>query len=578
MRKYFDDTERAILESISKENLDMVLKKFDTIDRLSGSAGELEALRFLQDKLDEYGVPYHEYVFDSYLSDPKGATLSVLLPDGKTLDIPAKTRAFSGNCPEGVTGELVYATGKGGIDFDTAAQIDWTREQVEGKIIVSEGGGPQHMDRAMELGAIALIHVWPSKEDVIHEMTASPVWGTPTPETQRLLPTIPEVSVKNADGEKLIKMAQSGKTMVRLSACTDSGVRKLHLAVAEIPGQSDDYVLLSGHLDSWYVGITDNAVGNALCLELARLFHEHRGELKRGIRIAWWPGHSNGRYAGSTYYCDREFESLRKHCVAYINADSPGSRFGVIPLVRSTLSEKPGYFEDAVRDVAEAEPVWDFPIRAGDNSMWGAFIPFHLMLRDRPDAAHADAKVGGSGGGWWWHSEQDTYDKADLDLLVRDSRIFASFALRIMQSDLLPVDLSAMAAKMLEILHSYEANLCDAFDLSTVITKAESLRKAADRLAKAPCGDNAARNALLKSAAGRLNALMYTTVSPYCHDVAYDLKPFHNFYRVGGITRENTSPAWVVFHQTDFLRQVNRFRTEVDQVIEEIERHLSQAQ
>ena len=88
MRKYFDDTERAILESISKENLDMVLKKFDTIDRLSGSAGELEALRFLQGKLDEYGVPYREYVFDSYLSDPKGATLSVLLPDGKTLDIP----------------------------------------------------------------------------------------------------------------------------------------------------------------------------------------------------------------------------------------------------------------------------------------------------------------------------------------------------------------------------------------------------------------------------------------------------------------------------------------------------------
>ena len=42
------------------------------------------------------------------------------------------------------------------------------------------------------------------------------------------------------------------------------------------------------------------------------------------------------------------------YCVAYINADSPGSRFGVIPLVRSTLSEKPGYFEDAVRDVAGA--------------------------------------------------------------------------------------------------------------------------------------------------------------------------------------------------------------------------------
>lgn len=574
MPKYFDETEKRILESISKENLDMVLRKFDTIDRLSGSAGELEAMRYIMAKLDEYGVPYREYVFESYLSDPKGASLSVLLEDGTTLDLPTKTRAFSGNCPEGVTGELVYAPAKGGISFDTA-QIDWTREQVEGKIIISEGGGPQHVDKAAQLGAIALIHAWPSDEDVIHEMTSSPVWGTPTPETRRLLPPLPEVSVKHSDGVKLIEMAQKGKVTVRVCTRTDAGVRTLHLPVAEIPGQSEDYVLLSGHLDSWYVGITDNAVGNALCLELARLFHENRGSLKRGIRIAWWPGHSNGRYAGSTFYCDQEFESLRKHCVAYINADSPGSRFGVIPLVRSTLSEKSGYFEDAVRDVAGAEPQWDLPIRAGDNSMWGAYIPFHLMLRDKPDAGHDSAKVGGSGGGWWWHSEQDTYDKADLDLLVRDSRIFAAFALRIMQSDVLPVDLCAMTGKMLGYLRCYAKDMSEPFDLSAVLAKAEALEQAAVRLSQAPCRDAAALNALYKSAAGRLNALMYTCVSPYEQDVAYDLKPFHRFYRVRGVTRENTSGEWIVFYLTDFRRQVNRFKTEVDQVLAEIETYLS---
>lgn len=574
MPKYFDEAERAILESISTEKLDMVLKKFDTIDRLSGSAGELESQRYIMDKLKEYGVPYREYVFESYLSDPKGASLTVLREDGTTLDVPAKTRAFSADCPEGVTGELVYATAKGGIAFDTA-QINWTREQVEGKIIISEGGGPQHMDKAAELGAIALIHVWPSPEDVIHEMTASPVWGAPTPETLRLLPPIPEVSVKNSDGLKLIEMAKQGTVRVRLCAHTDAGVRVLHLPVAEIPGQSDDFVLLAGHIDSWYVGITDNAVGNALCLELARTFYENRDKLKRGIRIAWWPGHSNGRYAGSTFYCDQEFESLRKHCVAYINSDSPGSRFGVIPLVRSTLSEKPGYFEDAVRDVAEAEPVWDFPIRAGDNSMWGAFIPFHLMLRDKPDPEHAGAQVGGSGGGWWWHSEQDTYDKADLQLLLRDSRIFASFALRIMQSDVLPVDLVSMSKRMLGILRDYAKDLSDDFDLSAVLGRAEALQAACERLAQAPCTDADALNRLYKAAAGRLNALMYTTVSPYYQDVAYDLKPFHRFYRVRGVTRENTSGEWIVFYQTDFRRQVNRFLTEVDCVLCEIDDYLA---
>ena len=132
--------------------------------------------------------------------------------------------------------------------------------------------------------------------------------------------------------------------------------------------------------------------------------------------------------------------------------------------------------------------------------------------------------------------------------------------------------------KMLEILRGYETDLCDAFDLSSVISKAEELRQAAEQVALKGAADSEALNALYKTAAGRLNALMYTTVSPYYQDVAYDLKAFHGFYRVCGITRENTSPEWIVFHQTDFLRQVNRFRTEVDQVIEEIERHLSQAQ
>ena len=68
---------------------------------------------------------------------------------------------------------------------------------------------------------------------------------------------------------------------------------------------------------------------------------------------------------------------------------------------------------------------------------------------------------------------------------------------------------------------------------------------------------------------------MYTCVSPYEQDVAYDLKPFHRFYRVRGVTRENTSGEWIVFYLTDFRRQVNRFKTEVDQVLAEIETYLS---
>lgn len=569
MPKYFDQTEKQILEAIDTENLDMVLRKFDTIDRLSGSVGELQAIRYITEKLEDYGIPYQEYVFESYLSNPISASLTVFLDDGSKKDIPAKTRAFSANCPEGLTGELVYAPAKGGITFDTV-QINWTREQVEGKIIISEGGGTEHMDKAAELGALALVHVWPSAEDVIHEMTASAIWGTPTPETARFLPVIPEVSIKNSDGTGLIEMAKTRKVLVHLTAVTESGVYTMHMPVAEIKGKTDDYVLLAGHIDSWYVGITDNAVGNALCLELARVFYERRNQLKRSIKIAWWPGHSNGRYAGSTFYCDKEFENLREHCVAYLNADSPGSRFGVIPLVRSTLSEKKGFFQDTVRDITGLDPQWDYPIRGGDNSMWGAFVPFHVMLRDKPDPQHADAQVGGSGGGWWWHTEEDTYDKADLQLLLRDSKVFASFALRIMQSDILPVDIEVMAGKMIELLQEYQRDMSEDFDLTPVIERTGLLKSSAEMLNSMKVKEAASFNQFLKHAAGRLNALMYTQVSPYYQDVAFDLKPFHGFYRVCGVNRENRTDQEIVFLKTDFQRQVNRFLTEVGCVITKI--------
>ena len=70
--------------------------------------------------------------------------------------------------------------------------------------------------------------------------------------------------------------------------------------MAEIKGTSrpDEFVLFHGHLDSWHVGIGDNATGDATLLEIARVFDANRDKLARSLRIAWWSGHSHGRYAG----------------------------------------------------------------------------------------------------------------------------------------------------------------------------------------------------------------------------------------------------------------------------------------
>ena len=63
-------------------------------------------------------------------------------------------------------------------------------------------------------------------------------------------------------------------------------------------------MLVHGHYDSWDVGVGDNATGDATLLEIARVLWKNREKLKRSVRIAWWPGHSTGRYAGSTWFAD----------------------------------------------------------------------------------------------------------------------------------------------------------------------------------------------------------------------------------------------------------------------------------
>ena len=48
--------------------------------------------------------------------------------------------------------------------------------------------------------------------------------------------------------------------------------------------------------------------------------------MRRGIRFAFWSGHSQGRYAGSAWYADHAWRELHQRCVVHLNVDSTGAR------------------------------------------------------------------------------------------------------------------------------------------------------------------------------------------------------------------------------------------------------------
>jgi len=162
--------------------------------------------------------------------------------------------------------------------------------------------------------------------DYTHETSVSPLWGPPTRDTVHLLPRTPSFSVNRPTGAHLKELLANGPVRVRGWSQVTTGWRKIPLLVGDLPGQiePDRFVLLSSHLDSWHYGAMDNGSANATMLEVLRILSSQ--PRRRSVRIAFWSGHSHGRFSGSAWYADHMFEELRARCVGYLNIDQPGAR------------------------------------------------------------------------------------------------------------------------------------------------------------------------------------------------------------------------------------------------------------
>ena len=97
------------------------------------------------------------------------------------------------------------------------------------------------------------------------------------------------------------------------------------MPVADIPGESPYFVLLGAHYCTWAAGATDNIAAVVMLVELARFFAAGKRP-RHGLRFAFWTGHEQGGYAGSSWYADTHWAELRDHAIAYFNVDIIGVR------------------------------------------------------------------------------------------------------------------------------------------------------------------------------------------------------------------------------------------------------------
>jgi N-acetylated-alpha-linked acidic dipeptidase len=580
----------AVRAAVDRDRLAAHLEYFAGVDRTSGTPGEREAVEYLVRTLAGYGVATEVREFQGYISWPGPATLEILSPD--RLSIPCRTRSFGQSTPPGgVDLDLAFVDvarelERGAMIFSHRANAaDYTGRDVRGAAVVTPDGGPDGVRRAQEQGAAAHIHLWTSDEPHIHEMIVTPIWGTPTPESVATIPQIPALSVTNADGLRLKALCAAGPVRARLTAEVDTGWRPQPVTLAMIPGKSDQYLLVGAHLDSWYVGVTDNATGNAALLEMARVLSGHRDQLERGVVFAWWPGHSTGRYAGSTWFADSNFEDLRARCVGYLNIDSPGIRDAAVWDCRYTMGEAEAFMEELVREVSGQAANPRRPLKAGDQSFWGVGVTSLGAFRMLP-VEHPDRKaVGGSGGGWWWHTPEDTLDKADAEILRGDTELYAAIAARLASDPVLPYEFATVARDFAARLDVIAGEAGGRFDFAPALAAASDFSATAERLeavrrAVAESGETAPRAALdagLLRLSRILNAALYTISGDYDQDPALQLPLLPGLSRAAALTELDPAGDAARFLATRLVRERNRVvdalraaTAEADRLIHEV--------
>jgi len=471
MRPTFSPLEKRIMNDVSSDLLMQHTNEIAQYVRISGSEDEAKSLEYVKKTLRSYGLKVEEYQVEAYVGYPESAWLDVTEPEARR--IGGTSNALAPSTPAvGTRAEIVYL----GPGDDEA----FSKATVEGKLLLLEGlAEPEVAHRADKHGAAGEIFI---NDTYAHEGIVSVVWGTPRAETAQLLPGTPCISITQHDGDYLKGLLKQGRVSANLCTRTWRGWRKIPVVTADIPGkvERDRFAMVSGHIDSWHYGAMDNATANAAMLELARLMTKYKNHLRRGIRIAFWSGHSHGRYAGSAWYADNFWLELERNCVAHVNVDSLGGRGATVLSEAPVMSSARDFASAIISKIADQKLSGRDLSRAGDQSFVGIGMPSIFMdlsevPNDAPEKPVALFGPAPSGFGWWWHTAEDTPDKIDSKNLVRDTQVYALVTFGLCSAEVLPFDYRKTAEEIKRTLLSLDRTAKGIFDLRSLIRQADGL-------------------------------------------------------------------------------------------------------
>ena len=549
---YRDPLESELAKEVSSATLMEHTRTIAAWERESGTPGEARAFDYIERCLKSYGLEVERREIEAFISLPLEGRLAVA--DGTPIE--GLTHSFSTSV-DALEGELVD------VGDGTPAEL----ARAAGKIALVRGlATPGKAWAAQQAGTLAQIFV---VMDHLHNMIVTTIWGAPTPDTASRIPATPCLSILGADGARLRERLAAGPLRVRLTTRLRTGWMPIPHLVGALSGRDEDrFVLVSGHVDAWHHGAMDNGSANATMLEVARLLASRRAALRRGVRFAFWSGHSHGRYAGSAWYADHAWRELHQRCVLHLNVDSTGARGATDYSVLHATEEAHALAETVVADVTGQQARARRFSRAGDQSFWGVGVPSAFMSlsglpkQDTELSRAMERLVGSAGFPWWWHTKDDTIDKIDPDVLALDTKVYLATTLRALNAPVLPLDHSRTTRAVLSELEALQAAAGARFDLTPALDTARALLERLGRVAATLADVPAARmedvNRTLLRLSRILVPLTYTTGDRFGHDFALPIAPLAGLQPARELATLDPESDRFKFTRVALVRERNR--------------------
>ncbi len=429
-----DPTLSALVDSALTDGYayDMLGELCDTIGhRLIGSVGMKRAIAWAESSMREAG-------FDSVWTEP--------------VTVPHWTRGVEwARCTGPVKFELDLigmgqsdGTGPDGIEADILAvrnfeELETRAAEAQGKIVLFnmpwQGYGMTVQYRmkgasaAARHGAVAVL---------IRSVTDVSL-GAPHTGMMRYdqdAPRIPIAALTVEDAGRLYRMCERGlKPRVHLyMEATNHGETTSYNIIGDIRGRElpEEFVLVSGHLDSWDVGTAaqDDGAGVVLAMAAARILLKQDLRPRRTVRVVHFTGEEMGGYGGEAYL-ESHRDELDRHVLAIESDSGAFAPRGFSVDADSVVVADLALVTAPLARVAPAE--WNV-------SKGGSGVDIGPIVREgvpgvghRVDTTHYfDVH----------HSRADTFEKVDPDLMARNVAVIAGLIYAVAESPARPGSLA----------------------------------------------------------------------------------------------------------------------------------------